>query len=86
MATRTVRLDDESEAALLEIQGATGMNMSQALKRGLLLLRDSVRARSATSAWEVYERLDLGPGGYAAAPARDVKKVVRESVRRKLRR
>lgn len=82
MATRTVRLDDETEAALLEIQGATGMTMSQALKSGLALLRDKLRGQPAGRAWEVYERLDLGPGGYSPVPAREAKRSIGKAIRR----
>lgn len=39
MATRTVRLDDEAEAALQQIRDATGLPISEALKRGLQTLK-----------------------------------------------
>jgi len=35
VATRTVRLDDEAEAALQQIHKATGLPISEALKQGL---------------------------------------------------
>lgn len=86
MASRTVRLDEEAESALREIRGATGMTASQALKSGLLALRRKILGDRKSAAWEVYERLDLGPGGYSTTRARDVKRGVREAVRRKHRR
>src|SRR5947208_2323210 len=43
MATRTVRLDDEAEAALDQIRRATGLPISEALKRGLRSLREQVK-------------------------------------------
>jgi plasmid stability protein len=42
MATRTVRLDDETEQALAEIRAATGLRMSEALKRGIHALRSEI--------------------------------------------
>ena len=86
MASRTVRLDEEAESALREIRGATGMTASQALKKGLLVLRDKVLGQRKPTAWEIYERLDLGPGGYSAVSAKDAKRGVREAIRRKHRR
>ena len=55
-------------------------------KKGLLALRRQVSNERATSAWELYERIDLGPGGYASAPARRAKQGAREAIRRKHRR
>ena len=62
------------------------MTISQALKRGLLVLRRQVSEERKTSPWTLYERLDLGPGGYSPTPARDAKRGVRESLSRKHRR
>jgi hypothetical protein len=83
---RTVRLDDETEAMLDEIRQGTGMTISAALKEGLLALRDRLRRRATQSSWELYEKLDLGPGGYASAPADRSGPAVREIIRRKHRR
>ena len=77
MATRTVRLDDECERILAEVREATGLSVSVVLKRGLVAMRDAGRAAVAASPFEIYETLDLGPGGYARAPARDAKAAVR---------
>jgi hypothetical protein len=87
VSTRTVRLDREAEQALREVQKVTGMTISGALKRGLLVLRQKLADETPdSSAWELYERLDLGPGGYAAAPAKDAKRAAREATARKHRR
>ena len=83
MATRTVRLDDEGERALAEVQRATGLSVSAALKRGLLLAREAERARLATRPADVYRTIDLGPGGYARAPARRAKQAIRELWRKR---
>ena len=86
MATRTVRLDAEAEKALREVQVATGLPISEALKRGLRSLREQVRREAGRTPYDVYQELDLGPGGYAVVPSTDTRRGVREAVRRKLRR
>lgn len=86
MATRTVRLDAETEKALQEVRAATGLPISEALKRGLRSLREQVRREAGRTPYDVYRELDLGPGGYAIAPSTSTRRGVREAVRRKLRR
>jgi hypothetical protein len=86
VATRTVRLDDEAEAALEQIRHATGMPISEALKQGLRSLRARVLQDAARTPYDLYRQLDLGPGGYASAPSTDTRRGVREALRRKLRR
>jgi hypothetical protein len=86
MATRTVRLDTEAEKALQEVQAATGLPISEALKRGLRSLQEQVRREAGRTPYDVYQELDLGPGGYAIARATDTRRGVLEAVRRKLRR
>lgn len=86
MATRTVRLDDEAESALKEVREATGLPISEALKRGLRSLREQVRNRASLTPYDIYSELDMGPGGYAIAPSRDTKRGVRQALRKKLQR
>jgi hypothetical protein len=86
LATRTVRLDPEAEKALREVQAATGLPISEALKRGLGSLREQVTREAGRTPYDVYRELDLGPGGYATATSTDTRRGVREAVRRKLRR
>jgi hypothetical protein len=87
MGTRTVRLDDESERLLGEVRRLTGASVSDALKRGLVALRDSARADAPErSPFEIYEGIDLGPGGYARARARRAKAAVAKLLRAKARR
>jgi hypothetical protein len=74
MGTRTVGLDEETEQTLGEIQAATGMSLSAALKRGLFVLRGEVAKEASTAPYDIYTTLDLGPGGYAAGPASEAKK------------
>jgi hypothetical protein len=86
MATRTVRLDAEAEKALQEVQAATGLPISEALKRGLRSLQEQVRREAGRTPYNVYRELDVGAGGYAIAPSTETRRGVREAIRRKLRR
>ena len=86
MATRTVRLDDEAEAALQQIREATGLPISEALKRGLRSLQEQVLDEATRTPYEVYQQLDLGPGGYAIAPSTQTRRGVAQAIRRKLKR
>jgi len=84
MATRTVRLDDEAEAALDEIRKATGLPISEALKQGLRTLRERISREPEQTPYEAYRQLDLGRGGYAIAPSTDTRRAVKAAIRRKL--
>ena len=86
MATRTVRLDDEAEAVLQQIRDVTGLPISEALKQGLQSLKQRVKEESARRPYDVYQQLDLGPGGYAVAPSTDIRRGVVTALRKKLRR
>lgn len=84
MSTRTVRLDDEAEKALEEIGQATGLSISSILKQGILALRHQLSQQANPSPYEIYAKLDLGPGGYATASSADTRRGVQEAIRRKL--
>lgn len=84
MAIRTVRLDDEAEEALREVRAATGLPISEALKRGLRSLQERVRHEASRTPYDVYRELDLGPGGHANAPSTETRRGVRQALRRKL--
>ena len=86
MGSRAVRLDDETEKALTQIVQATGLSVSAAMKKGLLVLRNDVAREAQRIPYDVYKELDLGPGGYAVAPATQTRRGVRAVIRRKLRR
>lgn len=83
MAVRTVRLDDDSERILSELTEQTGMTISAVLKEGLLALRNRRTELPRRTAYEIYQELDLGPGGYAIAPSTESRRGVREALRRK---
>jgi len=84
MATRTVRLDPEAEHALASLTRSTGLSISEVLKRGLMAYKQHVQNTPAENApYELFRRLDLGPGGYARAAAKDAKAAVRTAIARK---
>ncbi len=86
MGTRSVRLDEETERALGTLTSATGASVSEILKRGVLSLRDATVSTSPRGAWHVYRELDLGPGGYAVAPARESRRAIGALLRARHRR
>lgn len=86
MATRTVRLDDEAEAALEQIREATGLPISEALKQGLQSFRRQVRDEAQRRPYDVFQQLDLGSGGYAVAPSTEARRGVAAALRKKHRR
>lgn len=86
MGVRSVRLDEESERILEEVRRTTGLSASAAFKRGLRVLREELGRGAAHRPYDIYERLDLGPGGYASGPSDDTRTAAREAIRRKHRR
>ena len=86
MSVRTVRLDDDAEATLSALRKQTGLSISDVLKRGLESYAEAVRDETTATPFDIYRRLDLGPGGYSIAPARDAKTAVVEAIKGKHRR
>jgi len=86
MATRTVRLDAETEKVLQEVREATGLPISEAFKRGLRSLQEQVRHETGRTPFDIYRQLDLGPGGYAIAPSTEIRRGVAQALKRKLHR
>lgn len=85
MSLRTVRLDDETEKALKHVTKKTGWSVSAALKRGVLVLNEEISHRPKVSAFEIYRRLELGPGGYAIAPSTETRRGMQLALKRKPR-
>jgi hypothetical protein len=79
-------LDAETEAALSRIRQATGLPVSQALKRGLRALQEEVARESARTPYDVFRELELGAGGDAIAPSTQSRRGVRRALLRKLSR
>ena len=86
MGTRTVRLDEQAERALSEVRQHTGLNVGEALRKGLFLLREQVRKDASAKPYEVYRSLELGPGDESAPPARRAKETAGAAIRRKWKR
>ena len=86
MATRTVRLDADTEQLLQKLRRRTGLSISEVLKRGVRAYSENAIREPAATPYEIFRKLDIGPGGSAVAPARDAKKAVREVIARKHRR
>jgi hypothetical protein len=63
------------------LTSVTGASVSEILKRGVLALRDATLKTPVEDSWQVYRTLDLGPGGYAAMPARQSKRTLRALLR-----
>lgn len=83
MAVRIVRLDDDTEEILDQLVKGTGLSISAVLKLGLLALRDDLAQKPQRAPFEIYQDLDLGPGGYAIAPSTETRRGVQEAIRRK---
>ena len=86
MSIRTVRLDNDSETLLDQLVQATGLSISAVFKRGLQSLKTELAETKRPSSWDIYEQIDLGPGGYSIAPSTEVRRGVQEAIRRKLAR
>ena len=84
MALRSVRLNPQAEQALRRIIRATGLSASAALNRGLLALSEDQDRNASRRPYDVYARLELGPGGYAIAPSTATRRGVRKAIRGKL--
>lgn len=84
MGTRSVRLDEEAEGALSDIVNRTGLSISDAIKQGLIAYQEKTLSISTTKAADFFEGYDFGEGGYAIAPARDVKKALKDKLRNKM--
>ena len=69
-----------------EIRRTTGLSISEVLKRGIQVFRKEALEKASPTPFEIYRELDLGPGGYAIAPSTDVRRGVREALRKKHRR
>lgn len=85
MGTRTVRLDEETEARLAEIRRETGLTISDVLTHGIRAAHNEL-VRESKSPWEIYRALDLGSGGHVDQPAAPRAVALKEAIRRTHRR
>lgn len=86
MGTRTVRLDEETEKTLARLRRTTGLSISEVLKRGLRAYEQGDAAPMKASPYEIYNRLDLGSGGWSIAPSAEAKRAIRDALRKKHKR
>ena len=86
MSVKTVRLDEQSERTLQQLIRSTGLTASAVFKRGLQALREQVEREASSAPFEVYRRLDLGPGGDSIADSTQVPNGVRQAIQKKLSR
>lgn len=86
MAAHTVRLDEDSGEILEELVEETGLPIQDLLRQGLLALRQQLPRPGRRHPYEIYQELDLGPGGYAIAPSTETRRGVQEAIRRKIQR
>lgn len=86
MGTRTIQLDDDAEATLSVLCDQTGLSISEVLKRGLQAYAAlSPKVPTTETPYQVFSRLDLGPGGYAMASAKSAKKAATTAIKKKHR-
>lgn len=83
MATRTVRLDEQTERTLQRLRRDTGFTISDVLKRGVEAFATHTQSAAEQTPYDVYRRIALGRGGWAKARARDAKREVRAVIARK---
>ena len=83
MSTRSVRLDDDAEAALNEIINHTGLSISAAIKEGLLEYRTKAIAISQRKPSAFFTTFDLGKGGYTLAAAKNSKSAIKNKLQHK---
>jgi hypothetical protein len=76
----------ESETGPKDMKKKTSQSVSTTLTQGKLSLRAEMDRHNQQSTFEIYRRLDLGPGGYAIAPSTNTRRGVRLALRRKSRR
>ncbi|MEN8220085.1 MAG: hypothetical protein ABFS56_27795 [Pseudomonadota bacterium] len=81
-----VFLDKEAEQALQVVMQAAKLNLSEAVKQGLILLQQHLNlSQTPTSKpFDIYKQLDLGEGGYAIVPSSQAKEGVKAALQRKL--
>ncbi len=84
MGTRTVRMDDASEATLADLRRRTGLSISEVVRRGLRAYERELDSDITRRPYEVYKSLGLPRDGESAlAPAAKAREAVAEIIRKK---
>ena len=80
-----VYLDEEAEQILQTLMQA-GFEVSEALKKGLVLLQQqmNITSKPTIKPFDIYKQLDLGEGGYARVPSSQAKAGIKAILRDKL--
>lgn len=85
MGTRTIQLSQDAEAQLTALQEITGGSVSEIVSRGLDMYAASITDVAPERPYDIYRRMDLGPGGYAVGSAAQSDDVVAEVIQQWLR-
>lgn len=84
MATRTVRLGEEGEAALADLRDRTGLSISEVIRQALRIYSAELDEEVAARPYDVYRNIALPrSGGYALAPSSRAKSAVAIIIRRR---
>lgn len=84
MGTRTVRMDDASEAALADLQRRTGLSISEVMRRSLRAYERELDSDITRRPYEVYQSLGLPRRGERAlAPAAKAKEAIADVIRKR---
>ncbi len=84
MSTRTVRMDDASEATLADLQRRTGLSISEVMRRGLRSYERELDSDITRRPYEVYKSLGLPKEGERAlAPAAKAKEAIADVIRKR---
>src|SRR5918992_3612548 len=70
----------KSQKNLAQIRKTTGLSISAMLKQGLLAYQEKITHTTAATPYEIYQALDLGPGGYTLAPSTETRQGVRTAL------
>ena len=60
-----------------------GRLVEQALRHHLQALQEQVGREAGRTPYDVYQELDLGPGGYAVAPSTQTRRGIRQALQKK---
>ena len=84
MGTRTVRMDDASEATLAVLQRRTGLSISEVMRRSLRAYERELDSDITRRPYDVYQSLGLPrEGERALAPAAKARDSIADVIRRR---
>lgn len=85
MGTRSVRLDNEAEDVLSEILKKTGMSISDAIKQGLMAYREKAKSQNHKNPSDFFKGCDLDEGGFSLGPARQSRSILKDKIKRNIK-